>query len=99
MELVDSKGASINRSKWKVIFTDSEETSAEDGSADNAIDGDVETIWHTVWSQDHNPLPHKIVIDLGQVVEAAGLRYLPRPGGERPAMTKGYQIYLSAKLK
>ena len=99
LELVDSKGASINRSKWKVIFTDSEETSAEDGSADNAIDGDVETIWHTVWSQDHNPLPHKIVIDLGQVVEAAGLRYLPRPGGERPAMTKGYQIYLSAKLK
>ncbi len=94
IELVNPSGGKRNRSRWKVVYTDSEETANEDGRADNAIDGDTETIWHSVWSQEHKPLPHYFTIDLGQVLTVGGLRYLPRTNGVHPGMTKGYRIFL-----
>ena len=46
--LVD--GNPISQSGWSIVAVSSEETVAEDGAAMNAIDGDVDTIWHTEWS-------------------------------------------------
>ncbi len=94
IQLVGVDGKPINRSKWKVVWTDSEETLSEDGSADNLIDGDRESIWHSIWSQPHKGQPHRVVIDLGANTTATGFRYLPRSGGVRPGMTKGFRVYL-----
>lgn len=96
--LLGANGQPLDRSKWKVVYADSEETLAEDGRADNILDGDPETIWHAVWSQPGKGHPHRIVIDLGASVQSTGFRYLPRPHGPRPGMTKGYRIYLAAKV-
>lgn len=46
--------------------------------ASNAIDGDPATWWHSDWSVDPQQCPHELVIDLGQVREISGVRYLAR---------------------
>jgi galactosylceramidase len=59
----------------KVISCDSE---APDYPAAQAIDGDEDTIWHTVWSPTPAPLPHFLIIDMGKTVQVKGLTYLAR---------------------
>jgi len=92
--LLDSSGKPISRDTWKIYYTDSEETAQEDGSADNLIDGDEGTIWHSVWSENHAGLPHFVVIDLGKETTFSGLQYIARKGN-KPAKTKGYALYVS----
>ncbi len=46
--------------------------------AENAIDGDPATIWHTAWEGDPPGYPHELCIDLGRPCRVAGFRYLPR---------------------
>lgn len=71
----------LSRAGWSVS-ADSQETASAGNQAPNAIDGDLNTIWHTVWS-GNNPaqLPHWFRIDAGSQVSAAGLSYIPRSDG------------------
>ena len=84
----------LDRSKWKIAYVDSEETSAEDGAADNLLDGDLDSLWHSVWSVDHTPNPHRVVIDLGADVTAAGVRLTPRQANSS-GKVKAFKVYLS----
>ncbi|MBP5791973.1 MAG: beta-galactosidase [Kiritimatiellae bacterium] len=77
-ELLDAKGASIPHDKWRFVSVSSEETAQEDGSADNAIDGQISNFWHSRWSKDEAKAPHYLVIDLGEETEISGFRYTPR---------------------
>jgi hypothetical protein len=56
--------ASTNQIKLTVIKVDSEETSGEDASGTNAVDGNPETFWHTEWQDATPESPHEIVIQL-----------------------------------
>ena len=96
LDLIAPDGFLLDRSQWKVGYVDSEETAAEDGFAENLLDGDLETIWHSVWSKDHSPLPHRVVIDLGKTVTAAGVRLTPRQG-DSPGKIKAFKVYLGDK--
>ena len=93
VDLIAPDGFLIDRAKWRVAFVDSEETAQEDGAAENLLDGDLETIWHSVWSSEHKGNPHQIIIDLGANTTAAGVRLTPRQG-DRPAKTKAFRVYL-----
>ena len=93
LDLIAPDGFLLDRSKWKVAYVDSEESAQEDGSADNLLDGDLDSIWHTVWSSEHQPNPHRVVIDLGANVTAAGVRLVPRQG-DRPAKLKAFKVFL-----
>lgn len=84
----------LDRAKWKVIYADSEEISAEDGSADNLIDDDPATFWHSVWSAEHSGLPHRVVIDLGEPTTFGGVQLLPRQGS-KSGLVKGFRLYAS----
>lgn len=92
--LLDANGKPLARDGWKIYYTDSEETAQEDGSAENMIDDDEGTIWHSVWSENHSPLPHFVVIDLGKQTQFSGLRYLSRKG-DKPAKTRGFALFAS----
>jgi beta-galactosidase len=96
--LLDAAGNALSRSDWKVVYCDSEETSAENGIADNMIDDDPETIWHSVWSQEHSSLPHRVVIDLGRETAFAGFRVRPRQASHS-AITRGYRFYAVDTLR
>ena len=92
-ELLDDKGASIPHDKWKFVSVSSEEIAHEDGSADNAIDGQISNFWHSRWSSDTAKAPHYLVIDLGEDIKVSGFRCTPRQNSES-GRVKAWRFYL-----
>lgn len=80
LDVADPRGEPLSKSLWKVHWVSSEETSAESGDAENALDGQPATFWHTEYSKAQPGYPHRLVLDLGETVEIGGVRYLPRGG-------------------
>ncbi len=93
LHLLDERGNRIDRRGWKIVTVDSEELVAEDGRAENALDGDRESIWHTQWGSARPPHPHHIVVDIGEFRNVGGFVYLPRRG-TAPGQVRGYNLYL-----
>lgn len=88
--------APIAQSGWSLVSADSQESSAENGAATNAFDGNPATLWHTAWSSAKPaPLPHEIQIDLGARYAVDGLGYLPRQDGGVNGRIGGYEVYVS----
>lgn len=56
----------------------SSENRSNDRRAIYAIDGNPRTIWHSHWSDRLAKHPHELVIDLGEIREVRGFRYLAR---------------------
>jgi beta-galactosidase len=97
LNLIGPNKKLLSRAHWKIVYASSEELESEDGSADNVLDDDTETIWHTEWGNAQPSHPHQIVIDLGKDEIFSSLEYTPRPGGNRPGRIKDYKIYVSTK--
>jgi hypothetical protein len=87
--------AVTNKVTLKVLKADSEEKTAEDGRASNAVDGNTNTIWHTQW-QDASPQhPHEIIIELSEPATIKGFTYLPRQGDSENGMIKDFEFFVS----
>jgi lysophospholipase L1-like esterase len=94
----------IPQDSWVVQSVDSEETgpvsgTGFDGLAQNAIDGDTSSVWQTVEPNPQDPQiphPHFIEINMNNIYELEGFRYLPR---QDDAAQNGraieYALYLS----
>jgi beta-galactosidase len=98
LDLLDPEGKSLSHINWSIAYADSEELSAEDGSASNAINGQTADFWHTAWSQIQPGYPHQLVIDLGETVRIGGFRYTPRPGVNVAGRIKNYRVYVGGAL-
>lgn len=90
-----SQLSAVPKAHIRVVSVDSQETSAENGAAVNAIDDNPYTIWHTAYSWGVAPLPHEITLDLGAPTRLAGLRYLPRQDGGVNGRIGRYEISVS----
>jgi beta-galactosidase len=97
LDLLDADGNAISHNGWTIAFVDSEERSGEDGSAENAIDGQTANFWHTQWSDVSPDYPHRLILNLGRSQVISGFRYVPRQseGGGR---IKDYRIYVGDNL-
>ncbi|MBL4935998.1 discoidin domain-containing protein [Clostridium sp. YIM B02515] len=82
----------IPQSQMSITAT-SEETSGEDAPASNALDGDINTFWHSSWST-YVPLPQSLTINLHGTYMINQLRYLPRQTSENGRITL-YKTYVS----
>jgi len=71
---LDAEGNPLTALDLTIAGVDSEEEVREDGTAENAIDGQVETCWLT----SSRTLPHTIAFDVSQSIEIQGFRYTPR---------------------
>ena len=81
-----------------IAYASSEELKKEDGSALNAINGQASDHWHTAFAGGTGH-PHQLIIDLGQQVEVAGVRYTPRQGTDTvTGRIKQYRMYVADKL-
>ncbi len=99
LDLLDASNEVVNSDGWKIAYADSEELDREDGSAENAIDGNPATFWHTQWSTGAPNHPHHLVLDLGKSCTIAGFRYLPRPGSsDAGGRIKDYRVYVGDNL-
>jgi hypothetical protein len=65
------------RNGAKVVRVDSEDAESQN-TADKAIDGEPNTIWHTEWVKAKPGFPHEIVIDMQKTMALSGFRMLPR---------------------
>lgn len=72
----------FDRTNWQVIDFSSQEATGEganNGRAIFAIDGDVNTYWHSRWTGTNPPAPpHYITIDMGAVTVMHGLSFVGR---------------------
>ncbi|HWI58358.1 MAG TPA: beta-galactosidase [Bacillota bacterium] len=99
LDLLDAAGKPLSHEGWTIAYVDSEEREREDGTAENAIDGQVANFWHTQWGGASPNHPHRLVLDLGQTREIAGFRYVPRQGaGAVGGRIKEYRIYVGDGL-
>jgi hypothetical protein len=68
---------------------------AEKFPAKNLIDGKRDTIWHSGYQPEKEPLPHRIVLELPESIEIEGLNYIAR---QTPPVTRvtTYEVFASA---
>jgi beta-galactosidase len=97
LDLLDAAGAPISHNGWTIAYVDSEERAAEDGSAENAIDGQTANYWHTEWKNNSPGYPHRLILNLGQTQTISGFRYVPRQG-DGAGRIKDYRIYVGDTL-
>ena len=100
LDLLDESGKPLSHEGWTIAYVDSEERTQEDGTAENAIDGQTVNFWHTEWSGATPPShPHRLILDLGQTRTVAGFRYVPRQGGGSVGgRIKDYRIFIGDRL-
>jgi beta-galactosidase len=89
----------LSHEGWEIAYVDSEEREREDGTAENAIDGQTANYWHTQWGSASPAPPHRLILDLGQSRDIGGFRYVPRQGGpETTGRIKEYRVYVGDDL-
>jgi beta-galactosidase len=97
LSLLDGAGQPLSAEGWTVGYVDSEERAKEDGTAENAIDGQTANFWHTEWSDKKPGHPHRLILDLGQSREIGGFRYTPRQG-QGGGRIKDYRVLIGDTL-
>jgi len=99
LDLLDADGQAVSHEGWTVAYADSEEHAGEDGTAENAIDGQTASFWHTAWSTTQPAHPHQLILNLGRMQSFGGFRYVPRQGSEAvDGRIKDYRIYVGNGL-
>jgi beta-galactosidase len=97
--LLDAAGQPLSSEGWTVAYVDSEEREREDGTAENAIDGQTANFWHTQWGDAQPGHPHRLILDLGQSRTVAGFRYVPRQGDATlSGRIKEYRVFVADDL-
>ena len=97
LDLLDANGNAISHNGWTIAYVDSEERDKEDGSAENAIDGQTANFWHTQWGSASPVYPHELILNLGKSQTVSGFRYVPRQGGDSGRI-KDYRILIGDNL-
>jgi beta-galactosidase len=63
--------------------------------AQEAADGDPNTMWHTSWDDDRAKFPHELVIEFDSPRKLAGFTALPRQDGNHNGWIKDFAVYAS----
>ena len=91
---LDADGRDISRIGWSVVYADSEETDRENNSAENLIDQQESTFWHSEWSTGSTELPHTVVIDMAESKLVGGFRILPRTDRNTNGRIKDFRFFV-----
>jgi signal transduction histidine kinase len=99
LNLLDANGRWLSRTNWHIAYADSEERERENGAAENVLDSDPDSYWHTQWSGASPDHPHHLVLDLGRSQTLSAFCYLPRAGsGLVGGRIKDYRVYVGNDL-
>lgn len=85
------QAAAIDRSTWTVTA----DTYQDINPPQAAIDNNLNTIWHSLYSPTLAPLPHTITVDMNQVLDLNGLVYTPRQDGNSNGNIGQHQVQVS----
>jgi hypothetical protein len=87
-----TRPSSAGRHPVKRVAADSAEPGYE---AENAVDGDPDSIWHTAWTSRKPGFPHELVIEFRQPASLRGVTLLPRQDNNRNGWIKDFAFYVS----
>ena len=90
-----SRDCYVPKEGWKVTACSSQETGSEDGEAANAIDGNLQTKWHTQYSGQKAQAPHYIEVDMGKEYEVCGFLCAPRMDNSSNGLIRDYVFLVS----
>jgi len=94
IDLLGPDGRELAKTQWTAT-ADSEETTASSNPASNAIDGNVNTLWHSAHSSGSPPLPHTLTLNLGGTRDISALRYLPRQDASLNGNVGSYEVWIT----
>ena len=94
MDVLDLNGKAISHQNWTIAYVSSEELTKENGSAENAIDGQTFNYWHSEWGNLKPQYPHYMVVDLGKEENISGFRYVPIANKSLSGRIKDYRIFV-----
>jgi beta-galactosidase len=97
LEILGEDGKAVPSLNWKVSYADSEEVNVSGSSADKIFDLQESIIWQTQTSGKQIPLPHTVVIDIGEIITVSGFRALPRTDESTVGIIKDYRFYVQQK--
>ena len=90
--VMSNEFAKIESVPLEVVFASSVETG--DGNAQHLVDGDLNSIWHTMYSITLAKYPHWVDFDAASVKNMKGFVYTARQDGAN-GRVKDFEIYVS----
>ena len=90
LTLLGPHGRPISKNNWQIVHASSEEP--HEGDAENLIDDDVSTYWHSIWRTAPRPMPYRVIIDLGEIQTVTGVILRQRSAG-MPGCVKNFTLY------
>ncbi|MEG1587128.1 MAG: discoidin domain-containing protein, partial [Bacteroidales bacterium] len=91
IDLLDEKGNLIPKDNWQISYVNSEQTNNNIGIAENIIDGDISSFWHTESNQRKHP--HILIVDLQQIYKVTAFRIKLREGAFLSGKIKNINLY------
>lgn len=87
--------STYDKTGWKVIYKSSEETSGEgtNGRAQQTVDGDTKTYWHSQWLSSTAQLPHTITVDMQRELPVGAYQITQSKSGGQTRYIKAYKMY------
>lgn len=76
IELLDEAGKSLPKDTWQIVYANTEQ--AGEGYAEQMIDDDLSSYWHSQWTGNVTPFPHRVIVDLGEIQAVKGIRVRQR---------------------
>lgn len=90
-------GILADKTGWTVVEVSSQQNNT-DAAGKNAIDGNLNTMWHTSWSPMASA-PHSITIDMGKEISIKGFLATPRMDGSTNGLIRKYDFQVSKDNK
>lgn len=89
-----SNVSSLEKSGWRVVQFSDQSASGEgtNGRAQQIVDGNDNTYWHSQWTPSRAPYPHTITVDMQEQQSVSGFNILMSNGGGTRTI-KSYEIY------
>jgi alpha-L-fucosidase len=99
-KVIDEKNAPAKdtylKNTWRIV----DETCKENHNAENAIDGNYKTLWHShPLGRRPLPPPQSFTVDCGKMLSIRGFDYVPRLDGCRAGMVDAFEFYVSQNGK
>lgn len=93
--MTPNKQVFADKKGWKVVDCSSQENGTVSMQGQNAIDGDIHTIWHTSFDMGRSSSPQEITIDMGKKQYICGFLATPRMDGPVGGLIRKYQFLVS----
>lgn len=94
LDSIVNRVSSLKKSGWRVVqFSDQSATGeGTNGRAQQIVDGDDNTYWHSQWTPSRAAYPHTITVDMQSQQDVSGFNILMSNGGGTRTI-KSYEIY------